>query len=76
MKENENIKDINIFNNVFSYSAYADDTTFFVSEEDSVIELMNAPDKFSFLSGLTLKRLGGWGGQFDPHVNFFQKDTF
>ena len=33
-------------------SAYADDATFFVSEGDSVIEVMNTFDKFSFLSGL------------------------
>ena len=31
-KENKNVKGINIFNNVFTYSAYVDDTTFFVSE--------------------------------------------
>ena len=36
IKEHKNIKGINIFN-IFLYSAYADDTTVFVSDEDSVI---------------------------------------
>ena len=36
IKENKNVKGINVFNNIFLYSAYADDTTFFVSDEDSV----------------------------------------
>ena len=52
IKENKNIKGINIFDNIFLYSAYADDTTFFLSDEDSVIEVMNAFDKLSLLSGL------------------------
>ena len=30
IKENKNIKDINIFNNIFLYSAYADDTQHFL----------------------------------------------
>ena len=52
IKENKNIKGINIFNNIFLYSAYADDTIFFVSDEDSIIEVMNAFGKFSLVSGL------------------------
>ena len=43
---------INIFNNIFLYSAYADDTTFFVSDENSVKEVMSAFDKFSLISSL------------------------
>ena len=54
IKENKNIKGINIFDNIFLYSAYADDTTFFLSDEDSVIEVMNAFDKFSLIYGLKL----------------------
>ena len=50
--ENKNIKKINVFNNIFLYSPYADDTTLFVSDEDSVIEVIDAFDKFSLLSGL------------------------
>ena len=55
IKGNKNIKGINIFNNIFSYSAYADDT-FFASDKDPAIEIMNAFDKFSLLSGLNLIR--------------------
>ena len=43
---------INIFDNIFSYSAYADDTALFVSDKDSVTKIKNAFDKFSLLSGL------------------------
>ena len=52
IKENKNIKGISIFDNIFLYSAYADDTTFFLSDEDSVIEVINAYYKFSLISGL------------------------
>ena len=57
IKENKNIKGINIFENIFLYSAYADDTTFFLSDEDSVIEVINTFHKFSLVSGLKLMRL-------------------
>ena len=33
IKENKNVKGVNIFDNIFLYSAYADDTTFFLSDE-------------------------------------------
>ena len=52
IRENKNIEGINIFDNKSVYFAYADDTTFFLSDEDSVIEVMNAFDKLSLLSGL------------------------
>ena len=52
IKENKNIKGINTFNSIFLYYVYADDTTFFVSDEDSVIEIMNAFDKFLLLFSL------------------------
>ena len=52
IKENKNIKEINVFNNVFLYSAYVDDKTFFVSDEDCVMEDMNAFDKSLLLSDL------------------------
>ena len=52
IKGNKNIKSINIFDNIFFCSAYADDTTFLLSDEDSVIEVMNAFEKFSLVSGL------------------------
>ena len=52
IKENKNIKGINIFYNIFLYSAHADDTTFFLTDEDSVREVINAFHKFSPVSGL------------------------
>ena len=52
LKENKNIKGINIFDNIFLYSTYANDTTFFLSDKDSVIEVINALHKFSLVSGL------------------------
>ena len=52
IKENKNITGINFLDNIFLYSAYADDTTFVLSDDDSVIEVINALDKFSLVSGL------------------------
>ena len=54
IRENKNVKGINIFDNISVYFAYADDKTFFLSDEDSVIEVMNAFDKFSLIYGLKL----------------------
>ena len=56
IRENKNIMGINIFDNISEYFAYADDTTFFLSNEDSVIEVMNAFDKFSLIYGLKLNK--------------------
>ena len=50
--ENENINGLNIFQNTFLYTAYADDTTFFLKEKKSVIELMKTFDIFLTFSGL------------------------
>ena len=41
-------------NNIYLYCAYADDTTLFVNSEEFVIEVVNAFDNFSLLSGLKL----------------------
>ena len=51
-KESKNINDLNIFDKTFLYTAYADDTTFFLKDTKSVIELMDAFDTFSKFSGL------------------------
>ena len=48
--QNENINGLNIFENTFLYTAYADDTTFFLKEEKSVIELIKTFDIFSTFS--------------------------
>ena len=47
IKENKNIKGLNIFNHIFLYTAYADDTTFFLKGKESLIEVMKAFDIFS-----------------------------
>ena len=50
--ENKNIKGLNIFNHIFLYIAYADDTTFFLKDKESLIEVMKAFDIFSSFSDL------------------------
>ena len=52
--QNENITGVNIFEKkkTFLYAAYADDTTFFLKDEKSVIELMKTFDIFLTFSGL------------------------
>ena len=49
--QNENINGLNIFEKTFLYTAYANDTTFFLKDEKSVIELMKTFDIFSIFSG-------------------------
>ena len=53
IKSNKNIKDLNIFNQVLLYTAYADDTTFFLKDKISVFETLNIFHKFSLVSGLS-----------------------
>ena len=51
--QNENITGVNIFEKkTFLYTAYADDTTFFLNDEKSVIELMKTFDILLAFSGL------------------------
>ena len=50
--QNENINGLNIFVNTFLYTVYVDDTTFFLKDEKSVIELMKTFDIFLTFSGL------------------------
>ena len=56
IKTNTNIEGLNIFDNNFLYTAYADDTTFFTKDEKFVMEIINVFDKFSFFSGLKLNK--------------------
>ena len=51
-KNNLNIKGLNIFNHNYLYTAYADDTTFFLDDQKSVRELMKTFKLFSKFSGL------------------------
>ena len=51
--QSENITGVNIFEKkTFLYTAYADDTTFFLNDEKSVIELMKTFDILLAFSGL------------------------
>ena len=50
--QNESINGLNIFENTFLYTTYADDTTLILKDENLVIELMKTFDTFSTFSGL------------------------
>ena len=52
IKANQNIKPLNIFGHDFLYTAYGDDTTFFIRNKNSVIELLNVFYIFSGMSEL------------------------
>ena len=52
IKANERVKGINIFKHTYSYSAYADDTTFLLRDKRSIKELINTFALFSKYSGL------------------------
>ena len=50
--QNSHIKDIKLFDKEFIYTAYADDTTFFLQNKNSVKMLLEGFHAFSFFSGL------------------------
>ena len=50
------IKGLSLFDYEFLYTAYADDTTFFLTNEKSVMEVMKSFDNFSLFSGLKVNR--------------------
>ena len=52
VKNNPKVKGLNIFKHEFLYTAYADDTTFFLKDRNSMTELMNELNIFSNISGL------------------------
>ena len=52
IKANKRVKGINIFKHTYLYSAYADDTTFFLRYKRSIKELLNTFATFSKYSGL------------------------
>ena len=52
VKNNSKVKGLNIFNHEFLYIVYADDTTFFLKNRKSIIELMSELNTFSNFSGL------------------------
>ena len=52
VRNNKDIKGLNNFDHLFSYTAYADDTTFFLENKESVEELVKTFTLFSSFSGL------------------------
>ena len=52
IKNNKNIKGIKMFENTFLYTAYADDSTFFLKDKNSIKELLKTINYFSTLTGL------------------------
>ena len=52
IKKNPQIKGLNIFDHCYLYSAYADDTTFFLKDVNSMKEMANSFHIFSSFSGL------------------------
>ena len=66
IKNDDNIKGINVGEKVIKVSLYADDTTVFVQDLDSVAHLLTLLQKFKNLSGLeinTTKTEGMWLGR-------------
>ena len=54
IKSNKNIHGINIFNHDFLYTAYADDTVFFLKELDSIKNVLEMLNQFYKVLGLRL----------------------
>ena len=52
IKQNKDIHGLTFFDHTFLYTSYADDTTFFLKEKESVKKVMNIFDSFSIYSGL------------------------
>ena len=52
IKNDPNIKGIKIFEYCYLYTAYADDTTFFLKDENSIVYLSEKLKLFSDFSGL------------------------
>ena len=53
IKNNENIQGIRIFEQTYLYSAYADDTTFFLKNIKSLKQLLRIVDYFSSFTSQT-----------------------
>ena len=52
VKESENVQGLRIFNNQLLYTAYANGTTFLLSDENSITEVILIFEHFSIFSGL------------------------
>ena len=51
-KNNENIESVNIFENTYRYTLYADDSTSFLKKLNSIKELLNTVEIFSSFTRL------------------------
>ena len=56
MIKTNNTKDLNIFNHNFLYTAYADDTTFFIKHINSATDIIKTFDSFSLFSDLNINK--------------------
>ena len=56
IKQNKDIHGLTFFDHTFLYTVYADDTTFFLKDKESVKKVMNVFDTFSIYSGLKPNR--------------------
>ena len=66
IRNDDKIKGINVGEKMIKVSLYADDTTVFVQDLDSVTHLLTVLQKFKILSGLeinTTKTEGMWLGR-------------
>ena len=52
VRNNKDIKGLNMSDHLFLYTAYADDTTFFLENKESIEELVKTFTLFSSFSGL------------------------
>ena len=52
VRNNKDIKGLNIFDHLFLYTAYVDDTTYFLENKESIEELVKTFTLFSSFSGL------------------------
>ena len=59
IKQNKDIHGLTFFDHTFLYTAYADDTTFFLKDKESVKKVMNVFDTFSTYSGLKPSEIAG-----------------
>ena len=73
IRENQNIKGLQIFDSSYKLTAYADDTSFFVEDKDSCLHIINVFEKFSKFSGLktnaTKCEICGIGGRSGEQVS-------
>ena len=56
IKQNKDIHGLTLFDHTLLYTAYADDTTLFLKDTESVEKIMNAFYTFSIYSGLKLNK--------------------